>query len=320
MAKFTKILSALAASSGMIAAMPTNGTVFSVGPLSGSNHLSADQARELQNIVVSDLKQQQADYEKNGEEARARVAANFAMILSARVDMFTDISDSWLQYYQDERTKARGDDRFYHCTNCVNAINLDDIWGYGCWCVFGSDVATTKPGGQANDELDAMCKQLQLCYRCAMVDGRSEGNVCSAYDVRYDYQLTLGAGGVQMDCANVNVPGSCEYRGCTCDADFIMKMLNFDIAAVHNPLYKHQDKVTGDPIFDHAAECQVQPPSDNLERSCCGSYPDRRPYRSGADSPMKCCEAKTIYNSAYLNCCSDGSVVALGNSCEDTTN
>jgi hypothetical protein len=166
-----KVLAGLALSGMSYAAPAVNGTssFFSIGQLAGSNALSREQAQELQSIVVRDLEKQKTDYEAAGKPERASVAHNFIQVISARTDMFESVSDVWYSYYMNERevraqAAANGDDRFYTCANCHNAINLDDIWGYGCWCIFGSDVPTMKPGGKVNDEIDAMCKQLHLCY------------------------------------------------------------------------------------------------------------------------------------------------------------
>ena len=62
-----------------------------------------------------------------------------------------------------------------HCEDgdCVVPFGLDRIWGYGCWCHFGADLMVGH--GQPQNVFDAICKDLQLCSRCAKYDGKVEG-------------------------------------------------------------------------------------------------------------------------------------------------
>merc|ERR1712076_201364 len=50
-------------------------------------------------------------------------------------------------------------------------IPLQAIWGYGCWCHFGED--TMKGQGTPVNMLDGFCKSMQLCLRCAVLDGQN---------------------------------------------------------------------------------------------------------------------------------------------------
>jgi hypothetical protein len=150
-----------------------------------------------------------------------------------------------------------------------------------------------------------------------MLDNRQEGNgMCNAYDIEYVYGLSLGVGGIQMDCESGNPENTCQSRACSCDADFIMKMINFDFAAAYTPSLKHTD-ADENMQFDFAAECETKP-TEVTARECCGDYPERRPFNASPGSTMACCNEVNIYNSAYLTCCADGSVVALGNACPET--
>merc|ERR1711970_1326011 len=114
--------------------------------------------------------------------------------------------------------------------------------------------------------------------------------------------MTMGINGIQMNCGS-NDADSCAMHGCECDSDYVKKMMSVDIGSMHNTAYKHDNG------FDHSAECGFAHTAVS-ERDCCGDYPDRRPYRT--DSQMMCCVNTNIFNSETLECCADGTVVAIG--------
>ena len=47
-------------------------------------------------------------------------------------------------------------------------IDLSGIWGYGCWCSFGSEIL--RGGGQPVNRFDEICRDMTLCLRCAKID------------------------------------------------------------------------------------------------------------------------------------------------------
>jgi len=184
--------------------------------------------------------------------------------------------------------------------------NLDAIWDYGCWCVFGSTTNTLTAGGKTNDVVDEICKSLQLCYRCADLDSKGEGKgSCNAENISYSSSIGINLLGPLPFSITCHDPAdSCEHRSCMCDSKFISDFIT--AAPTPEPMYKH-------PSFDFNASCTTV--ESHATRECCGSYPDRRPYNADPNSSMECCHEVTIYNTDYLTCCVDGSVVNLGGVC-----
>jgi hypothetical protein len=159
-------------------------------------------------------------------------------------------------------------------------------------------------------------------YKCANHDNREDGlGACNAHDVQYEYALSLGVGGIQMDCVNGNGHDTCEARACCCDAGFIMKLINFDFAGKYDANLKHHDD-NENVVFDYSGVCGAgEPNGETIEHktACCGDYPERAPYN---EAHMMCCANTNVFNPAHLECCDDGSVIALGNTCaaDATTN
>jgi len=222
------------------------------------------------------------------------------------------VTQAWVDTYEEYLATTAGEARFFDCPSCYIIFNFEAIWGYGCWCIFGNDGFATTAGGQVQDTADAICKDLQLCYRCAALDSKKEGKgVCNAFAQTYDFTVLINLISTPMFGMQCNDPAdTCEHRACTCDGGFIEALLTTTV--VVDTSKQHQDD-NNNPVFDFATECVVT--ETHSVRDCCGSYPDRRPYNMGMGSSMACCNNVSIYNSDYLGCCANGSVVASGNPC-----
>lgn len=58
---------------------------------------------------------------------------------------------------------------------------------YGCWCYFGNDRKGLNYGrGDPIDVWDALCKQLQEGYECAVIDAETRGETCEPWNTSYD--------------------------------------------------------------------------------------------------------------------------------------
>merc|ERR1711981_1478769 len=59
---------------------------------------------------------------------------------------------------------------------CQAPLGLQGIWGYGCWCNFGAALMT----GRATpvNKFDEICRDMQLCLRCAVRDSVIDGYGC----------------------------------------------------------------------------------------------------------------------------------------------
>merc|ERR1712176_458238 len=50
-------------------------------------------------------------------------------------------------------------------------------------------------------------------------------------------------------------------------------------------------------------------------RKCCGEYPQRTPYTYTGLHGVACCSGKHVYNQKFEQCCSDGSLLKVGDIC-----
>lgn len=189
-------------------------------------------------------------------------------------------------------------------------FNLDAIWGYGCYCMFGDD--WRKGHSKPVNEIDAACQKLHLCYKCAWIDGMHESEDCDpAYQtyvapVMKDVDLQ----GMWVACSgNGNDNDMCKVRACCCDIMFAQKLLDFFFSGeIFDPSPKH------DLGFDMGSECPRPAPcvdgncgpSGPEGKACCGEYPDRFPFATKGGS-RACCYHKT-YNVNKLQCCADHSL------------
>merc|ERR1712098_951217 len=105
------------------------------------------------------------------------------------------------------------------CQNgtCQIPLSLDGIWGYGCWCNFGYDLMQGK--GKPVNEFDAVCKSLQLCLRCARMDGDTDGYTCDPSTQGYNayFSWMPQTNGILADCTEKNPGDFCAQHSCSCE-------------------------------------------------------------------------------------------------------
>ena len=182
---------------------------------------------------------------------------------------------------------------------------------HGCWCYFSNSQGKGK--GKPIDFLDEMCKVLHDGYECAMRDAEEEGTTCIPWEVNYtaalgnDINLTIAE-----ECYQLNLGNNCAIRACSIEGNFIRNLLEVFVSGegVDENL-KHENG------FDVQEKCVVKKSSGtnaantatpNTEKSCCGTYPDRFPYKTGGGE-RQCCGYRT-FNSLTLKCCdSESSIV-----------
>merc|ERR1711936_883655 len=184
----------------------------------------------------------------------------------------------------------------------VAVRNLDE---YGCRCYFYDNVGRGK--GTPVDEIDGFCKTLADGYQCAIIDGELENDSCVPWEV--DYAAGSGAGRDRLEsCTAANPDNNCAMRACAVEGIFVDNMLAVLLSGSQPdyPTYGHSEG------FDAATDagCPVKKgtPGVSGEKSCCGAYPNRFPYKT-LDGDRACCGART-YNTQILNCCGGGQVKA----------
>ena len=177
---------------------------------------------------------------------------------------------------------------------------------YGCWCFF--EVNHGQGKGLPVNELDRFCKILHDGYNCIMHDALVEENrECVPWELIYN--SAWGGGiptgmtmeGIVEECNLQNNPNSCEARTCMVEGFFVQSFFKYHLNGGQIDVsYQH---VNG---FDHQGQCLSEQSGIQSEKSCCGQYPIRWPYKTyGGDKD--CCETRT-YDTGLFSCCADGSV------------
>lgn len=202
-------------------------------------------------------------------------------------------------------------------------ISLQAIWGYGCWCHFGQDLM--KGQGQPVNLMDSFCKSMQLCLRCAVIDGEncpdemenestaSTNKTCNPMTQNYQtaFSRENENEAILADCAAANPDNACAKNVCCCEMKFVADLISlitsstpFDLSYQHSRGFKYQENCVG------------QSPgqgNDGSERQCCGEYPARSIYNN---QKLQCCaEDNSIYNPFSHDCCVNGVGVKPVGSC-----
>jgi hypothetical protein len=176
---------------------------------------------------------------------------------------------------------------------------LSHIDGYGCWCYFDGEY--NKGKGQPASLVDAACQQLQHGYKCAILDGEEENQLCTPWEVDYLSASQYGESLLVSKCDELNPGDNCASRACKIEGYFVIAMFQafFDPESNHSPALLH---ING---FDTSTECPTKH-GEQSEYSCCGFYPYTiRPFKTYGGK-RACCNGKT-YDSEIYECCDDGS-------------
>lgn len=218
-----------------------------------------------------------------------------------------------------------GDMRAVNCMNtnsagqCVIDIFISPIASYGCWCNLGSTITEGK--GTVQDPLDQICKNMQLCLRCARMDTAGCDPVTQSYSV--GYTLSPLSAGTTANCVANNGGNQCASDICCCEQEFLNGFLNtlfnqqLTGAAGWNSAFMH----TGSSItllsgashtgsFDPDATCTGVGVTGTGSLACCGVTPNRFPYVTANKS---CCGGQLLYNAAVQTCCDSTSTPAYAN-------
>ena len=102
--------------------------------------------------------------------------------------------------------------------DCSVSIFLAPIENYGCWCYLGSRLTSGR--GPTQDKFDEICRDLQLCLRCAAIDNSPS---CDPITQTYNSSFVIGVNMV-ADCS-VNTD-QCANDVCCCEQQFLSDLLN----------------------------------------------------------------------------------------------
>ena len=183
----------------------------------------------------------------------------------------------------------------------------------GCWCYFGDDHGRGK--GPALDEIDNICKVLSDGYDCAMIDHEEEtsgkrgrnAEECVPWAVEYNSGLGGSDAELYEVCFAKNPRNNCAARACIVEGNFISSLTMYFINGGSVQL---ENKVENG--FDPTQMCVGRKGVNSKEKSCCGQYPGRFPFKT-LGGERSCCGTRT-YNTMALECC-DGEKGVIKSSC-----
>jgi len=192
--------------------------------------------------------------------------------------------------------------------NCVVPTGLDGIWNYGCWCNFGHRLMDGK--GVAVNKHDELCQRMQLCLRCAKIDGDQGGYDCNPKSQDFVAAFAFHDEDLVAACSRTNPGEPCARDTCTCQMNLVEGLVELIWDGyIYDPAPLHESEGG---TFDFKEECRTKP-GIIQDLDCCGQYPTRAPFHIGG--VRKCCDAtEKLYNFYEYNCCSDG-VYEIGEPC-----
>lgn len=218
------------------------------------------------------------------------------------------ISDRIEEWYNTV-TGKNGRSSTEECINedCGDFLSLLPVWGYGCWCSFGSQ--QTKGRGTPVNYFDEVCRDVTHCYRCAIMDGADEGEDCDPWNIEYTANIhhSSDTTGILDGCKNNLNSENCQWRTCSCEVYMFSRFWSFVFLNT-----EFDDQFQHDNGFDWHDNCVIDTTGER-ELDCCGYYPIRKEYhvRQGKD----CCQERTIFNPNQFICCADGTTARLGDLC-----
>jgi len=221
--------------------------------------------------------------------------------------------------------RSAGDDR-----NVMDLFTLSNIFEYGCWCHFGD---SSLPRGPAQDTVDGFCNRWWNTRDCIRIDNNNANTPCDVsmqytdvistlsnpfeFGINYETLCNSAQVGQHPDSATE----SCAAANCANDAYFLRDIFThmafnhlnsslsvsfgFDTAYTCRGLVAATG-TTAAPFTGSTAAVTTAAPlttvtSDIPNQDCCGTFPDRFPYRPQGGA-RACCNGAT-YSTATLECC-----------------
>ena len=119
-------------------------------------------------------------------------------------------------------------DRSVNCPSgkCSIPIQLNHIWGYGCWCNFGTDLL--EGSYHPVNAYDEVCRNLQQCLKCAVKDSYEGDYDCDPKSKSYnaEFSWNMGGEGANFDCSSQNAGDDCGTHLCSCETNLISQILD----------------------------------------------------------------------------------------------
>lgn len=209
---------------------------------------------------------------------------------------------------------------------------LENINQYGCWCYFQDDHG--KGRGIPANEVDTACKVLHDGYSCILMDFETDAN-CIPWDIEYVSGNGLGLAAsdpdnasvesaIRKSCSRSNRGGRrrCQASSCMVESLFVLEMFRMFLEGVtFDKTLKHSEgfvpkegckKKTSGAVDENGNPITPNPNNGgddgagnalSDDKSCCGEYPRRYPYKLETNAGSKGCCGAATYNIDYMACC-----------------
>lgn len=164
-----------------------------------------------------------------------------------------------------------------------------NIQQWGCWCHFEQHVL--QGHGIVMNEVDQLCKNMALAYRCSILDSEAESTSCVPWDQEFvpfknpfsDYTDIVSA------CGERNPNDECATRNCIIQANFVVGLATLVATTDKTALFDESLLVSNG--FD-SSQCKTATDGSNNvhvggQPECCGVYPNRIPFH--ATEGKMCC-------------------------------
>lgn len=185
---------------------------------------------------------------------------------------------------------------------------MNGIMEYGCWCNLASGFK--KGRGTPVNELDAVCRNVNLNTRCIDLDAKVGNYTCNPYEINFFpafMGLSTDAAELESQCQDVNDllydendnpnDKACAIRTCVVSTYLVSALAEFSLTVgyKYEPEYVHigrtyedADDKEQDGTFDFEKNCPSMDYSTG-PKNCCGLYPYRHEYRTDL---KECCVEK----------------------------
>jgi len=267
-----------------------------------------------------------------------------AVSAMSAVAMANDLETMWKNALQQEGSvealqmsqslmRSAGDDR-----NVMDLFTLSNVFEYGCWCHFGD---SPLPRGPAQDTVDGFCNRWWNTRDCIKIDANN-ASPAKACDVSMQYTDVISTLSNPFEnqinyetlCNNAQVgqhpdadTEECAAKNCANDAYFLRSIFThmafnhlnsslsvafgFDTAFTCRGLVASTGTTVAPFTGTTAAPATTQPVTTSAipTQDCCGTFPDRFPYRPQGGA-RACCNGAT-YSTATLDCCANSFTAAI---------
>jgi len=182
--------------------------------------------------------------------------------------------------------------------NYTDTTKIDDFFDYGCYCMpvnFDKDDYVGR--GDPVDEIDAICRDLWSCYKCAKID--SSDKHCK-HSMTYEWYQKING---NVKCGDTSHNTQCQSDLCECDANFARRLLSVEDEI--------RDEFRVGKNFKREEKCNVK-----AERELTAARPSLLNNNNNEEiQKTKCCGDKLSrvpYKTFKFDCCADQTIKPAG--------